>query len=365
MGPWSRVRMVKCQMLVTSFFVLLLGLSMATLAALTYYEAHFAVIGHASSDKTPYEAMHRWTFYAGISLAGLLTVGAVLGAAATMREAGGLMAGGFLCFALVFGALVEVAFWRFHNPTQVEDAVLDTYDLVYDQAVKNVSGTPHQQLVAIQDTFLCCGKSSPFSLLGDLEVSLCQGEEAARQDCLVGIRSFLRMYGNIASILTGIGLAAMVYAMLLSSFLWFAIRSGCSLDRKGKYTLSRRCQKRASRECVDALWSFPSTSPPTGLPEPGLAIGARSGSHPVGLSRSLVGSDAHPWPGKLLAGGPLHRTPPATTSLASALDCLPWWLLPSIFQLLQLAGSSAPGPWSRVNLKTHTPWCHFAAARKV
>ncbi|XP_072646493.1 tetraspanin-32 isoform X3 [Canis lupus baileyi] len=240
MGPWSRVRMVKCQMLVTSFFVLLLGLSMATLAALTYYGAHFAVIGHASSDKTPYEAMHRWTsrgpptpgvpsswtlmqanlpplcphsaFYAGISLAGLLTVGAVLGAAATMREAGGLMAGGFLCFALVFGALVEVAFWRFHNPTQVEDAVLDTYDLVYDQAVKNVSGTPQQQLVAIQDTFLCCGKNSPFSLLGDLEVSLCQGEEAARQ----------------------------VYAMLLSSFLWFAIRSGCSLDRKGKYTLSRR-----------------------------------------------------------------------------------------------------------------------------
>lgn len=31
-----------------------------------------------------------------------------------------------------------------------------------------------------------------------------------------------------------------VYAMLLSSFLWFAIRSGGSLDRKGKYTLSRR-----------------------------------------------------------------------------------------------------------------------------
>lgn len=31
-----------------------------------------------------------------------------------------------------------------------------------------------------------------------------------------------------------------VYAMVLSSFLWFAIRSGCSLDRRGKYTLSRR-----------------------------------------------------------------------------------------------------------------------------
>lgn len=27
MGPWSRVRMVKCQMLVTSFFVLVTGWS--------------------------------------------------------------------------------------------------------------------------------------------------------------------------------------------------------------------------------------------------------------------------------------------------------------------------------------------------
>ncbi|XP_030887067.1 tetraspanin-32 isoform X3 [Leptonychotes weddellii] len=181
MQPWSRVRVAKCQMLVTSFFVLLLGLSVATLAVLTYFGAHFAIIGHVSSDRTPYEAMHRWAFYIGISLAGLLTLGAVLGAAATVREAGGLMAGGFLCFALVFSALVQVAFWRFHNPTQVEDAFLDTYDLVYDRAVKNLSGTPRQQLVAIQDMFLCCGKSSPFSLLGDAEAGLCQGEQAARQ----------------------------------------------------------------------------------------------------------------------------------------------------------------------------------------
>lgn len=35
---------------------------------------------------------------------------------------------------------------------QVEDAVLDVYDLVYERAVRNLSGTPRQQLVAIQDT---------------------------------------------------------------------------------------------------------------------------------------------------------------------------------------------------------------------
>ncbi|VCX39692.1 unnamed protein product, partial [Gulo gulo] len=218
----------------------LLGLSVATLAALTYFGAHFAVIGRASSNRTPYEAMHRWAFYTTSSLAGLLALGAVLGAVATVREAGGLMAGGFLCFALAFGALVQAGFRRFHSPTQVEDAVLDVYDLVYEQAVQNSSGTPRQQLVAIQDTFLCCGKSSPFGLLGDAEASLCRGQQAARQDCLQGIKSFLTMHRNVACTLTGIGLAVMVYAMLLSSFLWFAIRSGSSLDRKGKYTLSRR-----------------------------------------------------------------------------------------------------------------------------
>lgn len=38
----------------------LLGLSMATLAAISYFGAHFAVIGRASSDRTPYEATRRW-----------------------------------------------------------------------------------------------------------------------------------------------------------------------------------------------------------------------------------------------------------------------------------------------------------------
>ncbi|XP_026901272.1 tetraspanin-32 isoform X2 [Acinonyx jubatus] len=227
MQSWSRVRVAKCQLLVASSFVLLLGLSMAATAAVNYLGTHFAVVGRASSDRTPYEATRRWAFCTSISLAGLLTLGAVLGAVATVREAGGLMAGGFLCFALAFCILVQVAFWRFHNPAQVEDAVLDTYDLVYDQAVRGSSITLRQQLVAIQDT-----------------------------DCLVGVRSFLRTYGNIASTLTGIGLASTVYAVLLSSFLWFAFRSGCSLDRRGKYTLSRR-----ARDCRPQEPSFFRRSP--------------------------------------------------------------------------------------------------------
>ncbi|KAM7085164.1 tetraspanin-32 isoform 4-T4 [Molossus nigricans] len=215
MGPWSRVRMAKCQMLVTSFFVLLLGLLVATLAALTYFGAHFAVISRVSPEGSPFKAMHHWAFFTGISLAGLLTLGAVLSAAAAVREAGGLMAG-------------------------MEDALLDTFDLVYEQALRSSSGARRQELVAIQDTFLCCGKSSPPSLPGLAEADLCPGEEAGTQDCLQGIRGFLRTHGHIASTLTSVGLVSMVYAMLLSSFLWFAIHSGRSLDRRGAYALSPR-----------------------------------------------------------------------------------------------------------------------------
>lgn len=242
MGPWSRVRVAKCQMLVTSFFVLLLGLLLAAVAALTHFGAHFAVLRRVSTEGSPYKALDHWAFFTGISLAGLLGLGAVLSAAAAVREAGRLMAGGFLCFALAFCALAQVAFWRLRNPTQVEDAALDAYDLAYDRAVRSPPGAWRQDLLAIQDTFLCCGKSSPPGLLGGVEAGPCPGAEGASQDCLQGIRGFLRTHGHVVSILASVGLASMVYAMLLSSFLWFAICSGRSLDRRGTYALSPRAR---------------------------------------------------------------------------------------------------------------------------
>ncbi|XP_006861091.1 PREDICTED: tetraspanin-32 [Chrysochloris asiatica] len=240
MGPWSRVRIAKCQMLVTGLLVLLLGLAVAAMSVLTYFGANFTVISSVSLERNPYEAMHRWAFFLGLSLAGLLTVGAVLCVAATVREAAGLMAGGFLCFSLVFCVLVQVAFWRFQNPTQVEDVVLDTFDLVYEQAVRSPSSVRWQELMAIQDTFRCCGKPSRFGGPGDAEAGLCPGELALREDCLQGVRNFLRTHLGIAAILVGLSLILMVYSMLLSSLLWAAIHSGRSLDRKGTYTLTSR-----------------------------------------------------------------------------------------------------------------------------
>ncbi|XP_070638642.1 tetraspanin-32 isoform X6 [Bos indicus] len=178
MEPCSRVRVAKCQMLATSLFVLLLGSAMAATAALSYFGPHFTVIGPVSADRTTYEALHHWAFSAGIALAALLTLGAMLSAAATVRGAGGLMAAAFLSFALVFCALVQAAFWRAHSPTQMEDAVLDAYDRAYERALRSASGSGRQELVAIQDT-----------------------------DCLRGIQSFLRVHRNIVSTLIGLGLA--------------------------------------------------------------------------------------------------------------------------------------------------------------
>lgn len=93
---------------------------------------------------------------------------------------------------------------------QVEDAVLDTYDFVYDQAMKSPSSNWWQELAVIQDTFLCCGKKSPFGLLVSTGAIMCQGREAMRE----------------------------VYAMMLCAFLWFAIHSYHGLDRKGRYSLT-------------------------------------------------------------------------------------------------------------------------------
>ncbi|XP_055271213.1 tetraspanin-32 isoform X2 [Moschus berezovskii] len=295
MEPCSRVRVARCQMLATSLFVLLLGSAMAATATLSYFGPHFAVISPVSADRTTYEALQYWAFSAGIALAALLTLGAVLSAAATVRGARGLMAAAFLSFALVFCALVQVAFWRVHSPTQVEDAVLDAYDQAYERAVRSASQSGRQELVAIQDTFRCCGKSSPLGLLGDSEADLCQGEEAARQDCLRGIQSFLRVHGNIVSTLIGLGLAFTVYAMLLSSFIWFTIRSG-------RYSVSQRARGYSPQEPrVYRRMQEGSPSPhPSKVDAPGglLSPSRRSG-------QLLLLRDTHP---------PVHGSGDATVS---------------------------------------------------
>ncbi|EDM12176.1 rCG48629, isoform CRA_g [Rattus norvegicus] len=151
------------------------------MTVVTHFGDHFTVIGHASLQRNPYETLRYWAFYVGISLAGLLSLGAALSTIATVREAHGLMA-----------------------------------------------------------AFLCCGKKSPFGLLASTGPIMCQGQKAMREDCLQSIRNFLWTHYRIASTLTCTSLALTVYAMMLCAFLWFAIHSYCGLDRRGRYSLTPR-----------------------------------------------------------------------------------------------------------------------------
>lgn len=123
---------------------------------------------------------------------------------------------------------------------QVEEAALDTFDLVYDRALRTTSGAWQRELAAIQDAFLCCGKRSPFSFLERTGANHCHGAGAPREDCLEGIRSFLRTQQKVDLALLSTALALTVHALLLSSFLWFAIRTCRGLHRRGKYALTPR-----------------------------------------------------------------------------------------------------------------------------
>ncbi|XP_069919739.1 tetraspanin-32 isoform X9 [Oryctolagus cuniculus] len=92
--------------------------------------------------------------------------------------------------------------------------------------------------------FLCCGKRSPFSFLERTGANHCHGAGAPRepsaQDCLEGIRSFLWTQQKVDLALLSTALALTVHALLLSSFLWFAIRTCRGLHRRGKYALTPR-----------------------------------------------------------------------------------------------------------------------------
>ncbi|XP_031798426.1 tetraspanin-32 isoform X1 [Sarcophilus harrisii] len=187
----------------------LLSLSMGALTALGRFGDRFVVLLAVSPEKDPYGPMHHLAFSLGIFLTLLLTLGVVLSILAVVREAKGLMAGGFLSFTLVFLVAVQVTFWRYREPSQVEDTMLDTYDLAYEQATRNVSDIWWQKLVAIHDTFGCCGKSSPLSWLGQEEKDLCKAVRQ-RAGCLREISSFVREHLSLVSLLFGVTLAFMV-----------------------------------------------------------------------------------------------------------------------------------------------------------
>uniref|UniRef100_A0A674I410 Tetraspanin 32 n=1 Tax=Terrapene triunguis TaxID=2587831 RepID=A0A674I410_9SAUR len=155
MGRRHWVRTTKCQLLVTSLFVMLLGLAVTILTIITRYGAHFSIISGVSSEANPYRIFHNVAFYSGICLSMILVLAALLSTVATVRESVCLMAMGFFCFAIVFCALIQAAFWRYTNNSEVEDAMMDVYDSVYEEVRRNLSSFRRQELATIHETVSC------------------------------------------------------------------------------------------------------------------------------------------------------------------------------------------------------------------
>ncbi|NXN40806.1 TSN32 protein, partial [Rhinoptilus africanus] len=233
------MRTTKCQLLVTSLCVMLLGLSVATLSTVTHYGLHFTLLSNISLESNSYRVIHHAAFYFGICLSMTLILAALLSSAATVRESQLLTAMGFFCFALAFCTLIPAACWRYTHSTQVEDSMMDVYDLVYEEVRRNASSFRRHELTAIHEAFLCCGKRSPFGDTADVESKTCPFSQVrdAGQNCLQEIRDFLKKHMDFVSTLLGVTIGFTVYGMILTSFLWFSIHFSSILDRKGKYIL--------------------------------------------------------------------------------------------------------------------------------
>ncbi|XP_033010310.1 tetraspanin-32 [Lacerta agilis] len=244
MGQRYRVRAMKCQLLVASFFVMVLGVSVTILTIITYYGKHFTVISEVSLETNLYKRtfLHRGVFYAGICLSILLIVAALLSVVATVRELESAMAAVFFCFGVVFCASVKTTYWSITNGIVAEDAMMDVYDIVYEDVRSNSSNTRRQELHTIHKTFLCCGKKPPFGEASRIEKEMCQSETVGttEKDCLEEIQNFLKKHMTFVSVLMTITIFFMVYGMSLTLFLWYAIHFKKSLDRKGKYTLPKQ-----------------------------------------------------------------------------------------------------------------------------
>ncbi|XP_039584304.1 tetraspanin-32 [Passer montanus] len=236
------MRTTKCQLLVTSLCVMLLGLSIATLSTVTHYGLRFTLISNVSLDSNTYKAIHHTAFYFGICLSMTLILAALLSSAATVRESQCLTAMGFFCFALAFCGLIPAACWRYTHSTEVEDSMMDVYDFVYEEVRRNTSSFRRHELTAIHEAFLCCGKHSPFGDTTDVENKTCPPNQVhdEGQDCLREIQDFLKKHMDFVFSLLGIAIGFTVYGMFLTSFLWFSIHFSSNLYRKGKYILRER-----------------------------------------------------------------------------------------------------------------------------
>uniref|UniRef100_A0A663EV60 Tetraspanin 32 n=1 Tax=Aquila chrysaetos chrysaetos TaxID=223781 RepID=A0A663EV60_AQUCH len=248
--------------------VTLLGLSIATLSTVTHYGLHFTLISNISLESNSYRVIHHAAFYFGICLSMTLILAALLSSAATVRESQCLTAmvrvgrawlGGAFCNLGLVPLKCGAGVFRVYRSllsSQVEDSMMDVYDLVYEEVRRNTSSFRRHELTAIHEAVTLLGGQSP-----PQAAAMLQGVSVSSQDCLREIHDFLKKHMDFVSTLLGVTIGFMVYGMILTSFLWFSIHFSSNLDRKGRYVLR------------ESSWRWKMSEVPHKIPQEGVAWG--------------------------------------------------------------------------------------------
>uniref|UniRef100_H3AD26 Tetraspanin 32 n=1 Tax=Latimeria chalumnae TaxID=7897 RepID=H3AD26_LATCH len=123
---------------------------------------------------------------------------------------------------------------------QIESAVMDAYDFLYEQVRGNMSISSKDNLIALHNTFSCCGKKLAFSHSRRIGEQSCDSENSSglNRDCLQVMENFLKKHIDVISVLMLITAVSMVYGMVVTSFLGFSFHLNNDCGKKGKYVLT-------------------------------------------------------------------------------------------------------------------------------
>ncbi|ELK28558.1 CD81 antigen [Myotis davidii] len=137
MGPRSRVRVAKCQMLVTSLFVLLAGGVILGVALWLRHDPQTTNLLYLELGDRPAPN----TFYVGIYI--LIAVGAVmmfvgfLGCYGAIQESQCLLGTFFTCLVILFACEVAAGIWGFVNKDQLNCCGSDALTTLTTSILKN------------------------------------------------------------------------------------------------------------------------------------------------------------------------------------------------------------------------------------
>ncbi|XP_041073870.1 tetraspanin-32-like [Polyodon spathula] len=233
------IRMTKIHLLLNSLLVTILGVAVIAMTLWTGCDARFTAVRRITVENNNYTTMHSAVLYTVLALSVFLVAAGVLCALGLIRESERLLAAGFLILALLFCAAVQLGYWRVMRADEVEGAVMDVYDFLYHDFLRNQSDSAGQHLTAFHTAFSCCGKRSHSPLTGTVESITClAGLRATGQGCLLAVSAFLQKHVDWLWALLLLTMASLVNGMVLTSFLYFSICLGDSGKRKGKYTLA-------------------------------------------------------------------------------------------------------------------------------